>query len=66
MSKFGLQMPFDSMFNLIIHLICYSNVCTISQSVKPENLMLSTEETRGAVIQLVDFGCAHVEGEDDE
>eukprot|EP00956_Cyclotella_meneghiniana_P000622 scaffold674_cov63-Cyclotella_meneghiniana.AAC.9 len=28
--------------------------------------MLSTEETRDGVIQLVDFGCAHVEGEDDD
>jgi hypothetical protein len=35
-----------------------------NQSVKPENLMLSTDQTRDGVIQLVDFGCAHVEGEE--
>lgn len=28
--------------------------------------MLSTNETRDGVIQIVDFGCAHVEGEDDD
>jgi len=34
--------------------------------IKPENLMLSTVETRDGSIQLVDFGCAEVEGEDDD
>ncbi|KAL7520944.1 hypothetical protein ACHAWX_005637 [Stephanocyclus meneghinianus] len=38
----------------------------VHNDVKPENLMLSTTETRDGVIQLVDFGCAHVEGEDDD
>eukprot|EP00804_Cyclotella_cryptica_P005112 CCRYP_011544-RA/>CCRYP_011544-RA protein AED:0.07 eAED:0.07 QI:492/0.66/0.75/1/1/1/4/67/746 len=38
----------------------------VHNDVKPENLMLSTNETRDGVIQLVDFGCAHVEGEDDD
>ena len=34
--------------------------------IKPENLMLSTVETRDGSIQLVDFGCAETEGEDDD
>lgn len=38
----------------------------LHNDIKPENLMLSTAETRDGSIQLVDFGCAEVEGEDDD
>lgn len=38
----------------------------VHNDIKPENLMLSTSETRDGSIQLVDFGCAEVEGEDDD
>ena len=38
----------------------------VHNDIKPENLMLSTVETRDGSIQLVDFGCAEVEGEDDD
>lgn len=33
---------------------------------KPENLMLSTENAKDAVVQVVDFGCAQVQLDDDE
>jgi len=38
----------------------------VHNDIKPENLMLSTSDRRDGVVQLVDFGCAEVEGEDDD
>ncbi|KAL9187727.1 hypothetical protein ACHAXT_006105 [Thalassiosira profunda] len=38
----------------------------VHNDIKPENLMLSNEERGEGSIQLVDFGCAEVEGEDDD
>jgi len=38
----------------------------VHNDVKPENLMLSTSVRGDGSIQLVDFGCAEVEGEDDD
>eukprot|EP00585_Thalassiosira_rotula_P005854 CAMPEP_0196159362 /NCGR_PEP_ID=MMETSP0910-20130528/46283_1 /TAXON_ID=49265 /ORGANISM="Thalassiosira rotula, Strain GSO102" /LENGTH=938 /DNA_ID=CAMNT_0041424281 /DNA_START=104 /DNA_END=2920 /DNA_ORIENTATION=- len=38
----------------------------VHNDVKPENLMLSTVNREDGSIQLVDFGCAEVEGEDDD
>ena len=32
---------------------------------KPENLMLSTEHASDAVVKVIDFGCAQVDGRDD-
>ena len=37
---------------------------TVHGDLKPENLMLSTENPSDAVIKLVDFGCAQVSSED--
>ena len=37
----------------------------VHNDIKPENLLLSNE-TRNGVVQIVDFGCAEVEGEDDD
>lgn len=37
---------------------------TVHGDLKPENLMLSTENPSDAVIKLVDFGCAQVTAED--
>lgn len=38
----------------------------VHNDVKPENLMLSAPNREDGSIQLVDFGCAEVEGEDDD
>ena len=41
-------------------------VGVVHNDIKPENLMLSSDERRHGVVQIVDFGCAEVEGEDDD
>eukprot|EP00577_Skeletonema_sp_RCC1716_P032816 CAMPEP_0113405670 /NCGR_PEP_ID=MMETSP0013_2-20120614/19077_1 /TAXON_ID=2843 ORGANISM="Skeletonema costatum, Strain 1716" /NCGR_SAMPLE_ID=MMETSP0013_2 /ASSEMBLY_ACC=CAM_ASM_000158 /LENGTH=754 /DNA_ID=CAMNT_0000291415 /DNA_START=132 /DNA_END=2396 /DNA_ORIENTATION=- /assembly_acc=CAM_ASM_000158 len=38
----------------------------VHNDIKPENLMLSSDERTHGVVQIVDFGCAEVEGEDDD
>ena len=38
----------------------------VHNDIKPENLMLSSDERRDGNVQIVDFGCAEVEGEDDD
>lgn len=37
---------------------------TVHADLKPENIMLSTENPSDAVVKLVDFGCAQVTAED--
>jgi serine/threonine protein kinase len=50
---------------LLAHTHFLHFLCT-SCDMKPENLMLSTEIAKEAIIQVVDFGCAQVELDDDE